>query len=182
MQLLPKLVFLPACFVRPSSVNYSLSASGFLPIPLHPQSHIHKSKKPISDFDSHSPPYSSAFLWLETPPLFAPRVLPFLSFAPLQNILDTKATSCASIPPFPLLPSALSSRQAPPLQASLSLAVCIFFLLVSSQLIEPGVLCSLSSDGKTKLREGGGWTLAADWTEKGGGGCKVDWLWGGEWI
>lgn len=115
----------------------SLSVFCFLPAYLSPPSvtHIHKSKT----HQQLSPPTR---LVLSLPLLFSLELPPlpssFLSFAPLQNILNTKATSHAGIPPF-LSSHSFSSSPSPlflyllsgpsflallPLSLSLSLDVC----------------------------------------------------------
>ena len=111
------------------SCSLFLSVSCFLPVYLSPPSHMHKSKthQQLSP-PTHLPFSLPLLVFLSSSPPCRPSS--FLSFAPLQNILNTKATPrfplshSSSSSPSPLFLAALSSH--PTLALSLALSLFSF--------------------------------------------------------
>lgn len=147
---------------------------------LHSQSHIHKWKThqqtcspvfslvPSLAFSLRSPPFSRFFPLIRTPPKYLEYKSDLACYRPFSP-----PTSPLPLCTFrPLLLSFLA------ILSSLLCVCALFFLLVSSQLIEWGMLCSLSSEG-IQGRGGGGGMLPTDWLTRRGVSCSgwsPDWL------
>lgn len=110
-------------------------------------------------FSLRSPPFCSFFPLTCTPPKY----LEYKSYLACCSTLLPPSSPLPLCTFRPLLLSFLAILH--------SVGVCVlFFLLVSSQLIEHGMLCSLSSEGIGEGRGGAANRLAHWW---GGGGSAV---------
>lgn len=160
-QLVARLIWSGGLRVCTMALSRSLYLVFFLSTSLHP--HTYTNQKPINNFPQPSRFFPSLSSFPSSPP---PPFSLFLSLIrPPPKYLEHKSHSTCLCPPFSLLPflrfltlSSLCS-QAPPfgprcttLGSSLLLS-----LPVSSQLIERGMLCSLSKEGvQAKEKKGGG--------------------------